>query len=88
MSFNKRDYFYEDATESSELGLSEIPDGEKERAVLQVPVRDKVPNDWIYDLMNELQETSKTKGVALLDTCTLTNLARFTGRYNQDVWGY
>lgn len=84
MAFDKRDYFYSDALSE----LSEIPDDEKERASLLTISRDKVPNDWIYDLLDELREMSKAKGVSLLDGCTPTNLARFTSRYNGDVWRY
>ena len=81
MSFDKRDYLYDDGQDNdSGTDEEEIPDIQS--------FKDRVPREWVQHLLFTLNDMAKSKGVELLDRCTTTDLAEFTGRYAQNVWRY
>jgi hypothetical protein len=82
MSFDKRDYLYDDHPST----ITVLKEDLEERENTRTYNKDKFPKEWVQDLLFELQDASKAKGVELLDRCTLIRLARFVSRYSEDVW--
>jgi hypothetical protein len=82
MTFDKRDYLYDDEVFLEEA-QNDIHEGKVEHRQI-----DRFPMEWVQSLMFQLQEMSKAKGVELLDQCTSVNLASFAGRYNTSAWRY
>lgn len=85
MSFDKRDYFYDKFKIESDVDDSSESDNELGNQ--RSNFRDRIPREWVQNLMFELQEISKSKGVELLDRCSSYNFANFVGRLNgKKVW--
>lgn len=87
MSFDKRDYLYND-TSSSQTTQADEKDSDEEKGENLKIVRDRVPREWVQELLLELQDISKNKGVNLLDVCSPQKLALFLSRYHGNTWRY
>ena len=83
MSFDKRDYLYDDGQDNDAE-----PDEEEVVDTPGVSFKDRVPREWIQHVLFALKDMAKSKGVELLDKCTTIDLAEFTGKYTQNVWRY
>jgi len=83
MSFDKRDYLYSDVNEVRLGGVDNDSDEEKESRPL---TKDRIPKEWVHELMITLQDMAKEKGIEILDECNYINFAQFTARYAENVW--
>lgn len=90
MSFDKREYLYDDGRYSSEEDEGRSKNRPTDDLLTHVPDISRVsspePKDLIRGVLFELQGVAKIKGVELLDRCTTLSFAEFVSKYRGGVY--
>jgi len=83
IAFDKRDYVYTgDDIEDEQVS----DDEDEETSVTEQTFEDKIPNEWVFDLMDEMKRIAHFHAVCLLDRCETSSFAEFLANYSEDVF--
>jgi len=85
IAFDKRDYVYNGDELEYERCSSEDEEDEIFTATDQ-SISDKMPNEWVFDLFQDLKDISNNQAVHLLDRCEVSDFAIFLSNYSEDVF--
>lgn len=87
IAFDKRDYVYNgDDLEYEQVRDEEEYADEENGAALENQDAEKMPNEWVLDLFQDLKDIANFHAVQLLDRCDVLDFAEFLATYSEDVF--